>query len=112
MKLIFLIAILIPMFSKADTKIDITNNSNGKKYSGSFKTLNDANAWKAENLANNSWGNFTDLTIVISDITAEVQAKETQKLLDDARIEELKVKDKDTMKLDELIELLKLKGVI
>ena len=53
-----------------------------------------------------------EYTIVQTDITAEVEAKKAKKILDDAKIEELKLKDKDTLKLDELIELLQLKGII
>ena len=53
-----------------------------------------------------------EYTIVQTDITAEVEAKKAKKILDDARIEEIKVKDKNTIKLDELVELLKLKGLI
>ena len=54
----------------------------------------------------------TNFTYTISDITQELADKAAQKAIDDARIDEIKVKDKDKMKLDELVELLKLKGII
>jgi len=54
----------------------------------------------------------TNFTYTISDITQEMADKAAQKAIDDARIDELKVKDKNNMKLDELVELLKLKGII
>ena len=53
-----------------------------------------------------------EYSIVITDVTAEEQAKKNKEDADNARIEELKLKGKDTIKLDELYELLKLKGVI
>ena len=53
-----------------------------------------------------------EYTIAITDITAEVEAEETKKAADKLRIDELKVKNKNNMKLDELVELLKLKGLI
>ena len=53
-----------------------------------------------------------EYTIVITDITAEVEAEEANKAADKLRADELKAKDKDKMKLDELVELLKLKGII
>jgi len=53
-----------------------------------------------------------EYTIEITDITAEVEAEEAKKAADKLRIDELKVKDKNNMKLDELVELLKLKGII
>ena len=53
-----------------------------------------------------------EYTIEITDITAEVEAEEVKKAVDKLRIDELKVKDKNNMKLDELVEILKLKGII
>ena len=53
-----------------------------------------------------------EYTIEITDITAEVEAEEAKKAADKLRVDELKVKDKNTMKHDELVELLKLKGII
>ena len=53
-----------------------------------------------------------EYTIVQTDITAEVEAAKAKEAADKLRIDELKVKDKNTMKLDELVELLKLKGLI
>ena len=50
-------------------------------------------------------------SIVVSDITAEVEAQKAKEDADKLKIDELKLKDKE-MKLDELIELLKLKGLI
>ena len=47
----------------------------------------------------------------ITDITSEVQAKKAEDAAKKLRIDKLKVKDK-SMKLDELVELLKLKGLI
>jgi hypothetical protein len=53
----------------------------------------------------------SNFTYTLTDITQELADKAAQKAIDDARKDELKVKDKN-MKLNELIELLKLKGVI
>jgi len=139
----YLILLLISLNSFADVKIEISNIK-GKSYGAKFKTQLEAEAWIADNIANDSWGKperwekYTDqtncleivdveffgeveyqncklpveYTIVITDITAEVEAEEAQKAADKLRIDELKVKDKNTMKHDELVELLKLKGII
>lgn len=54
----------------------------------------------------------TNWQFKIEDITAEVAAKEAEDAAKKLRIDELKAKDKNNMKLDELIELLKLQGII
>ena len=144
MKLLIIVTLLLNNFiALADVKIEISNIK-GKQYKAKFKTQLEADAWIADNIANDSWGKkerwekYTDQTncleivdvmlgdvveyqncklpvewtIEISDITAEVEAEKAKKEADDARIDEIKVKDKNNMKLDELVELLKLKGII
>ena len=112
----------------ADVKIEISNIK-GKQYKAKFKTQLEADAWIADNIANDSWGKkerwekYTDQTncleivdvmlgdvveyqncklpvewtIEISDITAEVEAEKAKKEADDARIDEIKVKDKNNI---------------
>ena len=144
MKLLIIVTLLLNNFiALADVKIEISNIK-GKQYKAKFKTQLEADAWIADNIANDSWGKkerferYTDQTncleivdvmlgdvveyqncklpvewtIEITDITAEVEAEKAKKEADDARIDEIKVKDKNNMKLDELVELLKLKGII
>ena len=53
----------------------------------------------------------TNWSYSISDVTAEEQAKKDKEDADKAKIEELKLKDK-AIKIDELVELLQLKGII
>ena len=135
--------LLISLNTFADVKIEISRDD-GRNYGTKFKTQELADAWIADNIANDSWGKkerferyeaqtncleivdvtFFDkveyqncklpveYTIEITDITAEVEAEKAKKEADDARIDEIKVKDKNNMKLDELVELLKLKGII
>lgn len=50
-------------------------------------------------------------SVTVTDISEEIAAKAAKKVIDDARKEEIKSKAKN-MKLEELIELLELKGVI
>jgi len=52
----YLILILLTFNSYADVKVEITNNVNGRKYGAPFKTQLEADAWKAEQINDDSWG--------------------------------------------------------
>ena len=177
-------AFIFTGYSRADVKVAVTiKNGNVSCGTGCpFKDQAKADAWRADNIANDSWGKkerwerYTDqttclviedvtrevddvsipypdpvialdvngnpildefgnvtyepyshpqvtivdhqrcrmpveYTIVQTDITAEVEAAKAKKIVDDAKIEEIKLKDKN-MKLTELIELLQLQGTI
>ena len=112
MKLLIL-TLLISFNVLADVKVTVTD-SKGRISCGDgcpFKTQLESDAWIADNISNDSWGKEGTYSIETFDITAEVEAEKAAKEADKLKIDELKAKDK-AMKLEELIELLKLKGVI
>lgn len=56
MKYLFFILFLVPMVSYSEIRVEVSNSINGKMYSAVFGSQPEVDAWKSENVSNNSWG--------------------------------------------------------
>jgi len=96
----------------------------GKRFISKFETQQEADKWISGNVANDSWGKEGTYSILVCDteltypegrecnpIVKDIKDKKDKKEAD--KIKEATLVDKyKKMKLDELIELLRIKGVI
>ena len=122
MKYLALLLISINSFSFINIKVDNTKDS--KTFKAEFETQQEADKWISGNVANDSWGKEGTYSILICDteltypegrecnpIVKDIKDKKDKKEAD--KIKESTLVDKyKKMKLDELIELLRIKGVI
>lgn len=111
---------LLTINSFADVLVEIENTVTGKSYKGKFETQPEADLWKSDNIANNSWGkpdrwelkedtcpgvertvgeapdeyqecfHPIEYTITETDITAIEQAKKDKKDADDLTIQQIR----------------------
>lgn len=87
--MIKILLLLISFNAFSAVKLTITNSTTGRNYEAVFNTVLEANAWKAEQISDNSWGLPGQYTICgqtpallnvsthCEDVTAQISAQES-----------------------------------
>ena len=111
-KLIPILILLTSFNAYSDIKIEVTNTITGKTFKAEFEDDAEAITWRLEQESDDSWGKVGEYTVTQTDITAEVKAEKDKEKADKDSLDLLKVKyDDGSIKLTELVEYLKLKGI-